>query len=301
MPITLVNAACAVIAAAAIPAIAAGYAAWPGSSDLPMAETVEIAAGSVSLPRPGQYLVNGRRVAALVDRVDFPRPVTIMKHQVSLADYRRCVDSGACVRADAAPAADAEAVPVTGVSLLDAEAYAAWYSTATGASWRLPTAAEWAYAAAERFVGDPAVAADDPGNPAVAWIRRYRAEAADRREPEPQPMPRGSYGPNSHGVHDLGGNVWEWTSACYARVTLDKDRKRIEYATENCGIGVAEGRHRAYMPAFVRDGKSGACAVDTPPDNLGFRLVRDGGAQPVVAHLMTTILNILPTRSARRS
>jgi hypothetical protein len=38
---------------------------------------------------------------------------------------------------------------------------------------------------------------------------------------------------------------------------------------------VLEGRHRAYMSNFVRDGKSGGCAVGTPPENLGFRLIKD--------------------------
>ena len=41
------------------------------------------------------------------------------------------------------------------------------------------------------------------------------------------------------------------------------------------GVRVLEGLHRAYMSNFVRDGKSGGCAVGTPPEHLGFRLVRD--------------------------
>ena len=48
-------------------------------------------------------------------------------------------------------------------------------------------------------------------------------------------------------------------------------RQRVE----NCGVHVVEGFHRTYMSNFIRDGKSGGCAVGTPPDNLGFRLVRE--------------------------
>jgi hypothetical protein len=40
-------------------------------------------------------------------------------------------------------------------------------------------------------------------------------------------------------------------------------------------VHAVEGFHRTYMSNFIRDGKSGGCAVGTPPDNLGFRLVRD--------------------------
>ena len=43
----------------------------------------------------------------------------------------------------------------------------------------------------------------------------------------------------------------------------------------NCAVRVVEGRHRAYMIFFVKDAKGGGCSVGTPPDNLGFRLVRD--------------------------
>ena len=48
---------------------------------------------------------------------------------------------------------------------------------------------------------------------------------------------------------------------------------------------VIEGRHRSYMTDFVRDPKSGGCAVGTPPDNLGFRLVREASAFPALAWL----------------
>jgi hypothetical protein len=48
--------------------------------------------------------------------------------------------------------------------------------------------------------------------------------------------------------------------------------------TENCGVRVVEGQHRTYVTDFIRDALAGGCAVGTPPANLGFRLVRAGGA-----------------------
>jgi formylglycine-generating enzyme required for sulfatase activity len=244
-------------------------------------EIVEVAAGRIEYPLPGEFLLDGHAAAAPVASRKIPRGFAMMKYQVSYAEYQHCVDARACKPADAAPAAEPEMVPVTGVNYLDAQAYADWLSHETGEDWRLPTAAEWAHAAAERFTGESySVVASDPDNPAAAWIRRYREEAAARRKPDPIAHARGHFGPNTNGIEDLAGNIWEWTSTCYTRAGLDGASGEILHQVENCRVHVAEGRHRAYMSDFIRDGASGGCAVGTPPDNLGFRLVRDARRSP---------------------
>ena len=72
----------------------------------------------------------------------------------------------------------------------------------------------------------------------------------------------------------MGGNVWEWTETCYRRAMLDGAGAETGTARVNCGVRVVAGRHRSYMTDFVRDARSGGCAVGIPPTNLGFRLVR---------------------------
>lgn len=276
MPSHLLEVICGAVAVAAPVAFGlVDCSASQGGREIAAAEAVMIAPGAIDYHLPGEFLVGGRPVSATVETATFPDGLRVMRHQVSLTDYQRCVDAGACKPAGARPAGDTDSVPVTGVNFLDAIAYADWYAATTGQRWRLPTAAEWAFAAGERFVGEEFSEADDPDNPAIAWIRRYREEAAYRRQPDPHPKPRGHFGPNSNGVEDLSGNVWEWTSTCYVRVTLADDRKSVLHRTENCGVHVAEGSHRAFMSDFIRDGKSGGCAVGTPPDNLGIRLVLD--------------------------
>jgi formylglycine-generating enzyme required for sulfatase activity len=276
MPLSLVDALGAATALLAIPAAALGFGDWAGSrteSDVPVAATVEIAKGSFEYPLPGESLVAGRAVAPVTARIEFDRSIRMMKYQVSYGDYRRCVDAGACKPADAAPAPDGTEVPVTGVNYLDATAYAAWYSKATGRSWRLPTAAEWAFAAGERFAVDDEAPSGDPDNPAVAWIERYRQSAAAGRRPDEQPRPQGSFGENRHGMADMAGNVFEWTSTCLAGPgEAGRGAERAD-----CGARILEGRHRTYMASFIRDGRSGGCATGAAPENLGFRLVRDEG------------------------
>jgi formylglycine-generating enzyme required for sulfatase activity len=276
MHLTILEAALGAAAAIAVPVTALGIMAGSPGRETPAAETVAIGATTIDFPLPGEFLAAGVPVAAPVRRLQVPA-FRIMKHQVSLSAYRLCVADGACAASETPPV-DAD-VPVTGVSWLDAQAYAEWYSAVTGERWRLPTALEAAVAAGERFSADSvSAAADDPANPAVRWIRRYREEAAARRPSDPRPRQLGHFGPNAKGIEDFGGNVWEWTSTCYARVTLTEDRSAVAHTTENCGVHVLEGLHRAYMSNFVRDGKSGGCAVGTPPDLLGFRLVRDEGS-----------------------
>lgn len=265
------------IALLAIPAgfdIARTPAHRGASAPLPMVQTVTLPAGRVTWPAPGEFLAGGRPAAAPTAELVFRQPIEIMAYQVTAAAYRGCVGEGACRPLDARldPADD---LPATGVSHDDAVAYARWYSHRTGENWRLPTDAEWAYAAGERFGGEASAAAADPANPAVAWLRRYREEAALRRAPDPAPKPAGHFGANAAGLHDIAGNVWEWTSTCYMRTAFATDGKTVESSIENCGVLAVEGRHRTYMSNFVRDGASGGCAVGTPPDNLGFRLVRE--------------------------
>src|SRR3546814_10096658 len=84
--------------------------------------------------------------------VRFDAGVAMMKRQVSQAEYAACVSAGACKKLDGAlrQAAD-PTLPVVGVSWLDATAYAAWLSKKTGGHYRLPTYAEWVYAAGPAY------------------------------------------------------------------------------------------------------------------------------------------------------
>lgn len=235
-------------------------------------ETVTIKPAPFLYRLPGEFLKAGRVVDGPQQSAVMPRPLEIMAHQVSTADYAACVADGACRRADG-PEGPGD-LPVTGVSFHDAVAYAGWLSEKTGERWRLPTDEEWAFAAAERL-GDDAlgIIETDARNPAARWIAAYRERNAGKTR-DMTPKPRGTFGANGHGLFDIAGNVWEWTSTCYTRAHLSVNGEVIQ-STENCGVRVTGGRHRGYMTSFLRDGKSGGCAAGMPPDNLGFRLVKD--------------------------
>lgn len=235
-------------------------------------ELVRIEAVSATYREAGEFLVEGYPVDAPEEHIRPDQPFEIMKRQVTRGEYGACVEAGRC-RAPLAPADPA--LPVVGVSFDDALAYAAWLSEETGDFYRLPTDREWAIAAGSRFAAEAyGEAASDPSNPARRWIARYEAEAVRDPDLDPAPRPVGSFGENEHGLLDVSGNVWEWTSTCFARRTGDPETGEVAVRSENCGVRVAEGRHRAYMTSFFRDPKAGGCSVGIPPANLGIRLVR---------------------------
>jgi formylglycine-generating enzyme required for sulfatase activity len=229
---------------------------------------IEVHPGTVSYRLNGDFTHAGKQASAPLVQVSLRRPLPIMKHQVSSADYQRCVDDGACRALDrgAVVAADRPAVQV---SWHDANDYAAWLSRKTGEIYRLPTDEEWAFAAGTKF-RDDGIAVDE-NDPSRRWIARYEREA-DRVQSGAETRAFGSFGSNENGLQDIGGNVWEWTSTCFVRHVLD-DADKIASNSPNCGVRIVEGQHRAYVTDFIRDARAGGCAVGVPPDNLGFRLV----------------------------
>lgn len=223
---------------------------------------------------PGDFV----RGTAAVDGpwvfVSDPAPLEIMTYQVSAAEYARCVADGACAEAEPRRRTSGD-VPATGVSFVDAADYAAWLSAKTGEIWRLPSVAEWAFAAGSK-VTDPALQVADSNNPADRWLAAYERESEFGDSGNSAPATRGTSGINELGVADMAGTVWEWTTTCNSRTTLGPTGEALHHV-ESCGVKVLEGRHRTLMSDFVRDAKSGGCSTGTPPDNLGFRLVRDHG------------------------
>lgn len=231
---------------------------------------VEVHAGNVTYRVAGDFTRNGKQAAAPLRQVTFEQPLFIMKHQVSAADYQACVDDGGCRSLDRGVTVAADR-PAVQVSWHDATAYAAWLSRRTGETWRLPSDEEWAFAAGSKFADDGLPV--DKDDPSKRWLAQYERES-ERNADRSGARAFGHFGLNENGLADLAGNVWEWTSTCFTRYRLDDAGETVS-TKANCGVRVVEGQHRAYVTDFIRDARAGGCAAGVPPDNLGFRLVRE--------------------------
>ena len=113
--------------------------------------------------------------------------------------------------------------PVACVNWLDARAYVEWLAETTGQPYRLPSEAEWEYAARGGASGrfpwgdDPreACAHANVYDSSAQAMHGYSWEPADCDDGFAKLAPVGRLQPNGFGLHDVAGNLWEWVEDCY--------------------------------------------------------------------------------------
>lgn len=178
--------------------------------------------------------------------------------------------------------------PVVCVNLSDARAYARWLSQQTGRHFRLPSGVEWEYAAragttASRWW-------DDRETPSpcryanVAGIERARAHNGGKVDPAKffgcddgfvETAPVASFRANPWGLHDMLGNVWEWTEDCLNADQTAAASDAGVRATDDCASHIDRGSSWTNSPKYVRAATQHPDLIGARNTVLGFRLVED--------------------------
>lgn len=222
------------------------------------------------------------------------------KYEITVKQYQACVDDGACApplwqqkdknedlrelwqrtfsTLAAAGVLDLPNHPIVGVRWVDARDYTRWLRTVTGQYYRLPTEAEWEYAA-RGGGGQRSLYVNDLKFPITLPLANCRNQSCKDRFEYTSPV--GSFSANGYGLHDMQGNVEEW---CRGTKAAEQPDDFISERSHNpVGIYHKTGAHWAkggswedlldgiYAPDRNYHGDSGSSRYYL--DSVGFRVV----------------------------
>jgi formylglycine-generating enzyme required for sulfatase activity len=148
--------------------------------------------------------------------------------------------------------------------------YATWLSQATGSLYRLPTEAEWEYAA--RNGGKDEIWAGTSDQEQLANYAWFSSNSAGRTQQV------GTKKSNGLGLKDMSGNVWEWVEDCwhddYNDAPID-GTAWLEMNGGNCGVRLRRGGGWTNPPMSLRSSLRNWYSADTRSILIGFRLAQD--------------------------
>ncbi len=166
---------------------------------------------------PGSFLmgcVSGQDCGLSGDdvrEVRISQPFMLSKYEVTFEQWDACVEAGACdgYRPDDRGWGRGSR-PVIAVEPEDAQSYVTWLSAETGQEYRLPSEAEWEYAARAGSTTK------------YSWgneigFNRANCEGCGSQWDDSTTAPVGSFAPNAWGLYDMHGNVWEWVAGSALR------------------------------------------------------------------------------------
>lgn len=156
--------------------------------------------------------------------------------------------------------------PVVCVSWQDAEAYTQWLSKQTGQPYRLPTEAEWEYAAR----GGKITAFYWGNQPDRHFANVSGVDGSDQWA---QTAPVGQFAANPFGLHDMAGNVWEWTADCW-QATYQSTASAEHTCSQNA-FRARRGGGWDNVPASTRSAVRSSASLLDRSYVLGFRVVRE--------------------------
>jgi formylglycine-generating enzyme required for sulfatase activity len=157
---------------------------------------------------PGDFTMGGDAPYEKPERkVTLAQPFAIGRREVTFDEWEACVAAGGCRNRPNDQGWGRGTRPVIDVSWDDAKEFVAWLSKTTGKTYRLPSEAEWEYAARAGTTSP------------YWWGRTVGTTHANCEEclapPMRRTMPAASFRPNAFGLYDTAGNAAEWVEDCW--------------------------------------------------------------------------------------
>lgn len=211
--------------------------------------------------------------------VTFAAPFAIGVHEVTFSQWQACVAGGGCqpIRQDNGWGQGNR--PVINVSWTEAQGYASWLSQSTGQTYGLPTEAQWEYAArgkdANALAGGGRAGICALANGAAREIGSLAWANTECTDPMgDRTMPVGSLGANGFGLHDMIGNVSEWTMDCSTLNLRDAPVNGEADQRGSCNQRVTRGGSWFSGPDDLRYSARLPLRLGDRNDVTGFRVVR---------------------------
>ncbi|HMC47684.1 MAG TPA: SUMF1/EgtB/PvdO family nonheme iron enzyme [Caballeronia sp.] len=202
-----------------------------------------------------------------VHRVSVGQPFAIGKYEVTVEQWNACADASGCPRIDI-EGSPSKSTPVHNLSWDDAQVYVKWLSKTTGKTYRLPTEAEWEYAARG-------------GTTTTYWwgneMRKGYADCKDCGEPwrKDGPVNVGSFTPNPFGLFDMNGSVWEWVGDCWHSSYKGAPADGRVWDEAGCPMRVIRGGSWPDGGAYMQSSTRFKYSASVRQSQNGMRVARD--------------------------
>lgn len=212
--------------------------------------------------------------------VGIERPFALARHPVSVGEWRAFVQAtgweagGAETDWDKPGFVQNDEHPVVGVSWNDAQLYLAWMSERTGRQYRLPSEAEWEYAcrAGTRTAFN---VGDTISTEQANYDGLYVYNGGPRGVYRGGTSPLGTFAPNSWGLFDMHGNVWEWVQDVVhdSYEGAPVDGSAWEEGSDS-SRRILRGGSWLYHPRYLRSALRNGFSTVLSNDIVGFRVAR---------------------------
>ncbi|MDE0609528.1 MAG: SUMF1/EgtB/PvdO family nonheme iron enzyme [Anaerolineaceae bacterium] len=194
------------------------------------------------------------------------------KYEVTFAQWDACVEDGGCngyMPHDEGWGRNDR--PVIKVSWDDVQSFIDWLNGKTGGNYRLPSEAEWEYAARAGTTTKYSWG-DDIGS------NRANCDGCGSRWDDRQTAPVGSFPANAWGLHDMHGNVWEWVQDCWNDSYKGAPKDGSAWTSGDCSRRVFRGGAWFFDAWYLRSADrdwGGRASRDSFYGFIGFRLAQD--------------------------